>query len=312
MQATVSAWRDKFIEKYSEMNLMDIRNDNISEGILGDCMTEGFMGSPRMIIFYEKLLKTDKELRKIAEENQKEIIDLEDVLNNTGKWEKNESDSDIVWIETLGKIPESNFILFVWNKKPITDLEKWLDKNATIHEFPGQTIDETIAHIVSELRLPYDQAQKMSDRLNNNPDFVRQEVRKLSLAFQPRWTDQELKDILPDYRDENAFNMLAPLWNRDPYSMISIWKRLMETADHELTVAMMITMIRKILIAASFQQINRLPISPTQRSTGKRLMWNKKWLKKLYDDIVAIDIAEKSWELPGKTNAFLMALLNFC
>lgn len=86
----------------------------------------------------------------------------------------------------------------------------------------------------------------------------------------------------------------------------------METADHELTMAMMITMIRKILIAAHFNRINNLPISPGQRNTGKRLLPNKKALKKLYDDIVAVDIAEKSGELPHKTNAFLMALLSFC
>lgn len=312
MRETLQVWRVRFTEKYGEMNLMDIRNDNIFEGILGDCMAQGFMGSARMIIFYEKLTKTDKELKKMAEEDQKEIVDLDDILNRSKKTGKNEKDDDNYWIETLQKIPETNFLLFVGNKKPVTELEKWLDKNATIHEFPGLTISEIIQYIETELRLPRDQAEKMSDRLNHNPDFVQQEVKKLSLAFQPKWSDQELKSILPDYRDENAFNMLAPLWNRDPQSMIAIWKRLMETADHELTVAMMITMIRKILIAASFQQIGNLPISPTQRSTGKRLMWNKKWLKKLYDDIVAIDIAEKSWELPGKTNAFLMALLNFC
>lgn len=86
----------------------------------------------------------------------------------------------------------------------------------------------------------------------------------------------------------------------------------MEKTDHELTMAMMITMMRKILIAAHFNRINNLPISPGQRSTGKRLLPNKKALKKLYDDIVAVDIAEKSGELPHKTNAFLMALLSFC
>lgn len=311
MQKTLQAWRERFIEKYWEINLLDIRNDNMFEGVLSDCMTPGFMASSRMIIFYEKLLKTDKEIKKIEEEKQ-ETINLEDILNGTEELGKNEKDDDSYWLQSLEKIPDTNFILFIGNKKPVTELEKWLEKNATIHEFPAPTLADTIKYIETELRLPREQAEKMSDRLNNNPDFVEQEVKKLALAFQPKWSDDELKSILPDYRDENAFNMLAPLWNRDPRSMIAIWKRLMETADHELTVAMMITMIRKILIAASFQQIGDLPISPTQRSTGKRLMGNKKWLKKLYDDIIAIDIAEKSGELPGKTNAFLMALLNYC
>lgn len=86
----------------------------------------------------------------------------------------------------------------------------------------------------------------------------------------------------------------------------------METADHELTMAMMITMIRKILVAAVFPDIGDVPITPGQRKTGQRLSREKKWVKKLYDSIVAVDIAEKSGELPHKTNAFLMAILSFC
>ncbi|MBP7773511.1 hypothetical protein KA071_00255 [Candidatus Gracilibacteria bacterium] len=311
LRTTLQKWREKFIEKHGEMNLLEMRNDNIFDGVLGDCLAPGFMGGTRMIIFYEKLIKTAREQEKIEEQTRaEETINLDDLLENGGK-RKNPED-DTVWISTLEKIPDTNFILFVGNKKPVTDLEKWLEKNASLHEFQALSVDGIISYIESTLRLPSDQAMKMSDRLGNNYEFVIQEVKKLSLAYQARWSDEELKSILPDYRDENAFNMLDPLWNRDPFSMIKIWGRLMETADHELTMAMMITMMRKILIAAHFNRINNLPITPGQKSTGKRLLSHKKALKKLYDDIVAVDIAEKSGELPNKTNAFLMALLSFC
>lgn len=311
LRSTIQTWKIKFAEKHGEMNLLEIRNDNIFEWILWDCLAPGFMGSTRMVIFYEKLIKTEKEMEKIAEKKWAETVDMTDILENK-MTPKNQPEDDNFWIESLCKIPDTNFILFMGNKKPVTDLEKWLEINATIHDFPGLSVQDMISYIEKELRLPYEQAEKMSDRLNNKTDFIVQEVKKLSLAFQPKWSDQELKNILPDYRDENAFNMLNPLWNRDYNSMITIWRRLMETADHELTMAMMITMIRKILIAASFNQISSLPITPGQKSTGKKLLPYKKSLKKLYDDIVAVDIAEKSWELPHKTNAFLMALLNFC
>lgn len=269
------------------------------------------MGGTRMIIFYEKLIKTSKEQEKIEEQNKaEETINLEELLENGMK--KKTIDDDTLWISTLEKIPETNFILFVGNKKPVTELEKWIERNATIHDFPALSVNEIIAYIESTLRLPPDQAMNMSDRLGNNYDFVVQEVKKLSLAYQPRWSNEELKSILPDYRDENAFNILDPLWSRDPVYLIKIWRRLMETADHELTMAMMITIIRKIVIASHFQHTNNLPITPGQRNTAKRLLSHKKSLKKLYDDIVAVDIAEKSGELPHKTNAFLMALLSFC
>jgi hypothetical protein len=43
IKTTLQKWREKFVEKYGEMNLAEIRNDNISDGILGDCMALGFM-----------------------------------------------------------------------------------------------------------------------------------------------------------------------------------------------------------------------------------------------------------------------------
>lgn len=252
------------------------------------------MGSTRMIIFYEKLIKTDKEQEKIQEQSNVETINTEELFQNNQKKQNNTTENDDIWIETLAKIPETNFVIFIGNKKPITNLEKWLEKNATIHNFPGLTVHEMITYIETNLRLPYTQAEKMSNRLNNNPDYIRREVDKLSLAFQATWTDQQLREILPDYRDENAFNMLNPLWERDYKNMNIIWRRLMETADHELSMAMMITMIRKILISATFNQNMNLPITPGQKNTGRKLLPYKKNLKKLYDEIIAVDIAEKS------------------
>lgn len=319
LRSTLQKWREKFVEKHGDMNLLEIRDDTIFEGILGDCLTPGFMGSTRMVIFHEKLKKTEKEQEKIdlayrqAGEQKKmaETIDMEDLLNGTDT-KKTPVDDEAAWVQTLEQIPETNFIIFVGNKKPVTDLEKWLEKNATIHDFPNLSVRDMIAYIETNLRIPYEQAEKMVDRLGNNYDFVVQETKKLSLAYQPKWSDEELKSILPDYRDENAFNMLDPLWNRDPKTMVRIWTRLMETADHELTMAMMITMIRKILISTIFPRITNLPITPGQRNTGKRLLPHKQALRKLYDTIVAVDIAEKRGELPHKSNAFLMALLSFC
>lgn len=267
LRSTLQKWRERFVEKHGDMNLLEVREDTIFEGILGDCLTPGFMGSTRMVIFHEKLKKTEKEQEKIEEQKKSaEIIDMEDLLSSTST-KKTPIDDDAVWMQTLVQIPETNFIIFVGNKKPVTELEKWLEKNATIHEFPNLSVREIIAYIETHLRIPYEQAEKMADRLGNNYDFVVQETKKLSLAYQPKWSDEELKSILPDYRDENAFNMLDPLWSRDPKTMVKIWTRLMETADHELTMAMMITMIRKILISTIFPRITNLPITPGQRNT---------------------------------------------
>jgi DNA polymerase III delta subunit len=82
LQSTVRSWREKFIQKHGEMNLMEIRDDNISDGILADCLSPGFMGGTRMVIFYEQLIKTQKQQDKIAEEEKaSETVDLNEVFN---------------------------------------------------------------------------------------------------------------------------------------------------------------------------------------------------------------------------------------
>ena len=60
----------------------------------------------------------------------------------------------------------------------------------------------------------------------------------------------------------------------------------METADHELTMAMMITMIRKTLIAAVYPDIGDVAITNGQRNTARKLSGQKHRVKKLYDEIV--------------------------
>jgi hypothetical protein len=68
----------------------------------------------------------------------------------------------------------------------------------------------------------------------------------------------------------------------------------METADHELTMAMIVTMIRKTLVAATFPKIGDVPITPGQKKNGQRLAYMQKSIKKLFDTLIEVDIAEKS------------------
>ena len=236
LRATVVAWREKFLEKHGEMNLLEVYRDTPNEGILSDCLTPGFMGGTRMVIFHETLQKTEKELGKIEDEKQKavETIDiehLEDTKKNTLY-----ISNDALWIQTMERLPETNFMLFVGNKKPVTEFEKWLEKNATLHEFPGVMPRDMIDYVMKHLSISYDQARAFCDKLGfyeetkwgktltvGKPDYIYQEVEKLKLAGKTSWTNQELDEILPDYRDENAFNMLDPLWERRGKTMVEIW-----------------------------------------------------------------------------------------
>gem|GEM_PF-996143 len=164
LRTTLRSWKEKFIEKHGEMNLLEIHNDTMFENILSDCLSPGFMGSTRMIIFHEKLIKSDKELEKInAQKNAGETIDIDSVLSH-GQTKKL-PDNDTSWIKTLENIPDTNFVLFIGNRKPITELEIWIEKNASIHEFDALSVENIITYIEFHLRLPYDQASKMSDRL---------------------------------------------------------------------------------------------------------------------------------------------------
>ena len=67
------------------MNLLDIHNENMPDGIITDCMAEGFMGSARMVIFRDMLLKTDKQIKKMQEEEAREYEEELRRQENTGK-----------------------------------------------------------------------------------------------------------------------------------------------------------------------------------------------------------------------------------
>lgn len=319
LKQTIRSWRERFTQKYGEMNLLDIDRENTPPEILSDCMAPGFMGSSRMVIFRDKLMKTPREMKNIEEKAGKPL-DI-DSLDDEDKKE----DSDALWIKMCETLPDTNFLLFIGNKKPVWDLESWLEEYATIHEFVSPTPRAMHAYVSKELWLTDIQSEIFCQQLGfyeenmygkmitvGKSDYIYQEVEKLKLTGKNVWTNAELRDILPDYRDENSFNMLTPLWDRQSQDMISTWQRLMDTADHELTMASIITMIRKILVCATFPNIGDIPVTRGQKTTGTKLRNEQKALKKLYDNIIAVDIAEKSGELPHKTNAFLMALLSYC
>lgn len=285
------------------MNLLDIKKQDIYESFLSDCLAPWFMGMTRMIVLSDVLLKTEKELlewERVTEEKPKEVSGLFDDAN---------------WIQMLESAPETNFFLFVWNKNSASDLEKWLLKNATIHEFSLPSESEICTMLIQELWVSKWQAERIQQRLNYNYYFITQEIKKLKWAEKKTWTDEELKDVLPNYFEENNFAILNPLWDKNTYHLFTTFQDTLRTADRELTMAMTTTMIRKILIATSlpYDSIENLPmIKPSQINTAKKITKDKERIQKLYDAIVRVDTDEKQWESINKLDAFLMALLTYC
>jgi DNA polymerase III delta subunit len=141
-------------------------------------------------------------------------------------------------------------------------------------------------------------------------------MQKLQLAEKTSWTDEELKNALPNYFEENNFNILNPLWKKDVSGLLYTFRDTLRTADKELTMAMLTTMLRKVLIAsflpsdASLRALSA--IKPSQATTAKKIGNDRERLKKLYDALVTLDTDEKQGESTGKIDAFLMALLSYC
>jgi hypothetical protein len=129
------------------MNLADIGKQDLYDSILSDCISPGFMGMTRMIIFRDLILKTDKEIANIQEE---ESLKLDD--NQAETLEKRpKTFDDVLWIETLQNAPETNFFVFIGNKTSVTELEKWIALNGTVHDFSVPSSDEIQASIISSL-----------------------------------------------------------------------------------------------------------------------------------------------------------------
>jgi hypothetical protein len=143
---TLIAWKEKFVEKHGEMNLAEVRKQDLYDAILSDCVSPGFMGMTRMIILRDLIIKTEKEINDM-QEKESQIPDDNDTIATT----KPKVFDDSLWIETLKMAPETNFFLFVGNKTPVTDLEKWLVENATLHDFILPSSDEIQNSIVKAL-----------------------------------------------------------------------------------------------------------------------------------------------------------------
>ncbi len=308
---TLISWKEKFIEKHGEMNLAEVRKQDMYDAILSDCVSPGFMEMTRMIILRDLLLKTEKEISDIQEKETQIQEEWEGDPPN-----KSKVIDDTLWIETLKMAPETNFFLFVGNKTPVTDLEKWLIENATLHDFALPSQNEISTSLVKALWVSEWQASRIQERLNNNYYFIYQEIQKLKLAEKTSWTDEELKNVLPNYFEENNFNILNPLWRKDVSELLFTFRDTLRTADRELTMAMITTMLRKVLIASylpSESSLRALPtIKPSQVTTARKIGDDREVLKKLYDAIVRIDMEEKQWESTWKLDAFLMALLSYC
>ncbi len=295
------------------MNLAEVRKQDMYDSILSDCISLGFMGMTRMIVFRDLILKTERELNDIQE---REILQANSEWDDALAPEKWKIFDDTLWVETLKKAPETNFFLFVGNKNPATDLEKWLVEHATLHDFALPTSGDIHRSIVDTIWVTDWQATRIQQRLNNNYYFIFQEMQKLKLAEKTSWTDEELKNVLPNYFEENNFNILNPLWKKNTSELLYTFRDTLRTADKELTMAMLTTMIRKVLIASylpSESSLNSLPsIKPTQIAIAKKIWNDRETLKKLYDAIVLLDTEEKQGESTGKLDAFLMALLSYC
>jgi DNA polymerase III delta subunit len=138
----------------------------------------------------------------------------------------------------------------------VTDLEKWLEKNATLHEFPIPSSAQMESYIISILKVSPRQASRIRERLNNDYHYIHQEVEKLRLAEKTSWTDEELKEVLPNYFEENNFSILNPLWKKDAKELLYVFRDTLRTSDRELTMATLTTMIRKVLIACFIPSIS--------------------------------------------------------
>lgn len=305
----IQGWKGKFREKHWEMNLIDISKSEINESFMSDSASPGFMGMTRMIVLRDILLKSDKELKEIEKEGRKKGEGSKII------WETWTEFNDEIWIKTLSRAPDTNFFLFVWNISAATSLEKWLIQNATIHTFPLPSSWEIQKLLLNTLWVTSDQAFRIQRRLNNNYNLIYQEIQKLTLVQQWKWSDEDLQRILPNYFEENNFTILNPLWNKDANELLYVFRDALRTADRELTMAMITTIIRKVLIACflSDTSLSHLPdIKSSQITLAKKIRHERVKIQKLFNSIVSIDADEKRGESTGKLDAFLMALITYC
>lgn len=286
LEKDLKAWRDIFVEKHGEINLMvSYPWHRDPAQTLSECLTPGFFWGSRLIVLHG-------------------IPEWSDELSDKSQKSSNSALAGLL-LENLENIPDTNYILFICSQPDKRKkLYKTLLKEATVKEYPEASPNEIIAFINSVLTIEPIAARKLASKKGNDLAAISQELKKLKL-YRPK--DMVTADDIDQYvtwaMENRIFDVLDALLSSNPNTTKQQLEVLLGNENVFLVYSSLLANLRKIIYACmlslgwySDSSISGdLGIHPFIIQKNAHLKRDIDSVIKLYQNLLDHEHAAKTW-----------------
>lgn len=273
----VKAWKDNFIWKFWDFNLIHIKNiENSDNNFLVENITStSFLAEKKLV-----------------------IIDLEKDIS---------SDKEEFLIKILDKIPELNIILFnSINPDKRTKFYKFLKKQAEVKEFNTKD-DSDLYSIISNKypnKISRDWINKIIRYKSWNLTKIISEIEKLLITINEIQTKDIIENIAPEL-EESIFQIIDEILNKKINSVITKTNIILNDTNIYAFYNNLIANLRTSIYISKLKNLKKTAteIWSILNLWNRTFLVNKKYkithkeLEKLFINLVKIDKKMKSWIL---------------
>jgi DNA polymerase III subunit delta len=246
---------------------------------------QGFLADKKLVII--KNIFSNRKLKDWQDELIKYLNKQEDTTeeNYLVFWQTGKVDSRLKLFKALKKF---KFVEEFVNLKPL-EVKKWIErqvanKNKTI---TPQAIDVLLSYV------------------GNNLWQLWQEINKLSNYCDKDITDQDVKILVQAKIDENIFNFVDALGNKDKALALNMLENQINNGVNSQYILTMVTRQYRILIKAkslesqikypgALAQALKIPSLVAEKAMAQSKMYDLIQLKKIYQQLLVLDEKFKS------------------
>lgn len=235
----------------------------------------------------------------------KKLIIVKNIFDN-GQL-KNFQDDLLDWLKKQADSPEENYVIF-WQSGKVdsrTKLYKTLTKFKFVEEFNKLSPNELNTWLIKEVTDNKKSInQKALDLLisyvGNDLWQLNQEISKLTHFSQKEITDDDVRTIVQAKIDDNIFNLIDALGNKDKAMSLKLIEDHLKTgASHQYILTMIIRQFRLIIkakalggqisYAGALMQALKLPNMVANKILAQSKKYSMEQLKEIYKQLLLLD-----------------------
>lgn len=278
----VKRWKDSFISKFWDFNLIHIKNiELVDNNFLVENIISGTFLSEKKLV----------------------IIDLEKEIS---------AEKEAFFWKILDRIPENNIILFnLINPDKRSKFYKDLVKISEVKEFNIKD-DTELYSIISKKywrKISTNWIHAIIKYKSGNLNKIISEIEKLLITFEYIDSKEVLENIVPEL-EESIFQIIDDILNKQTSDAIKKINIVLNETNIYALYNNLLANLRTSVYILKLKNINKstTEISETLNLWNKTFLINKKYrisynqIQKLYINLVNIDKKMKSWLLNWTTD----------